>query len=214
MQITPLPTITPSRSCPRLISRLIAADCLRHAEVPHAPQSWAAHAATLLTHQLESRTLVVPLAPVSPPRPCVLVAWVLLATSCMLLAVATLNRTALAAVGFTRLIGSRTLPVLLPPLSPPRPCVLVAWASLATSRMLLAVAIPWLLYLMILAIIRNSASSLTALVAVLLIWLLVRLTLAVSFLPMSPPRPCVLVAWALLATSCMRPAVAIPGCIS
>ena len=169
MQITPLPTNTPSRSCPRLTSRLIAADCLWHAEVPHAPQSWAAHAATPLTHQLESLTLVVLLAPVSPPRSCVLVAWVLLATSCMLLAVATLSRTALAAVCLARLIGSRTLSVLLSPLSPPRPCVLVAWAPLATSRMLLAVAIPWLLSLMILAVRRDGAQSLIALAAVLLI---------------------------------------------
>ena len=98
MQITLLPTNTPIAIMSKTHFPLIAADCLWHAEVPHAPQSWAAHAATLLTHQLESRTLVVSSAPVSPPRPCVLVAWVLLATSCMLLAVATLSRTALAAV--------------------------------------------------------------------------------------------------------------------
>ena len=49
-----------------------------------------------------------------------------------------------------------------------------------------------------------------ALAAVCLNRLLVRRALAAPLLPVSPPRPCVQVAEAPLATSCMMPVVAIP----
>ena len=115
-----------------------------YAEVPHVPQSRVALVASPLERLLMRVTLVGSLLPVSPPRPHVAAACAPIATSCMLLAVAIhvpQSRVALVASPLERLLMRVTPVGSLLPVSPPRPRVAAAWAPIATSCMLLAVAI-------------------------------------------------------------------------